>query len=132
MRRNLLAIALALSACGSDSSSGGGSGGTSTAGGSGGSVHSGGSGGTVAPDASLGGSSGSTAGGAGGGSGNPGAELGTFQLTYYWVTLESEYTGTKDTQLFDSSCNLLATVTAKFAASLKLEGTGKLEDGRLL
>jgi len=62
----------------------------------------------------------------------PGALLGDFQLTYYWVTTEEEFSGTKDTDLHDSSCNLLATVTAEFADSLKLEGTGRLGDGRIL
>jgi 3D (Asp-Asp-Asp) domain-containing protein len=63
---------------------------------------------------------------------SPGDELGSFQLTYYWVTTEEEFTGTADTDIFDSSCGLLATVTAAFADSLSLEGTGRLTDGRLL
>ena len=63
---------------------------------------------------------------------SPGASLGSFQLTYYWVTTEDEFSGAKDTSLYDASCNELAKVTAQFAASLKLEGTGRLSDGRIL
>jgi 3D (Asp-Asp-Asp) domain-containing protein len=114
-----------LAACGSDDSAASGSGGTAgQAGDAGGAAGAGGgaagSGGSGATDASA------------DAPGEPGALLGSFQLTYYWVTTEDEYSGTKDTDLFDNSCNLLATVTAKFAASLKLEGTGRLSDGRLL
>jgi 3D (Asp-Asp-Asp) domain-containing protein len=87
-----------------------------------------------------GGSAGST-GGAGGSIadagvdapvGQPGASLGDFELTFYWVTTEDEFSGPKDTDLFDSSCTLLATVASAFASSLALEGTGRLSDGRLL
>lgn len=62
----------------------------------------------------------------------PGKLLGTFELTYYWVTFESDFTGPADTDVFDPSCAVLATVPSAFAAALTLEGTGKLEDGRLL
>ncbi len=48
------------------------------------------------------------------------------------MTTEDEFSGAKDTALYDSSCTELATVPAKFAASLKLEGTGRLSDGRIL
>jgi len=64
--------------------------------------------------------------------GAPGAELGTFQLTYYWVTCEEEFSGTPDTSIYDSSCNELAVVPSAFFDSLRLEGTGKLADGRVL
>src|SRR5688572_4206490 len=129
-------------ACGSDASGEDGSGGVTSfgggpnAGGSGGAAAAGASGGTTTTggsagaDASLGGASGS--GGGDDARPPPGASLGAFELTYYWVTTEEEFTGAKDTNLHDSSCKLLATVTAKFAASLKLEGTGRLSDGRIL
>jgi 3D (Asp-Asp-Asp) domain-containing protein len=58
--------------------------------------------------------------------------LGDFQLTYYWVTAEDDYPGTPDTELYDSDCAVLATVTADFADALALEGTGRLSDGRVL
>jgi 3D (Asp-Asp-Asp) domain-containing protein len=58
--------------------------------------------------------------------------LGTFELTYYWVTAEADFSGTANTDLFDDSCTVLATVTSAFADSLDIEGTGRLVDGRLL
>ena len=62
----------------------------------------------------------------------PGPVLGTFTLTYYWVTLESDYGGAADTTLYDRSCVALATVPSAFADSLVIEGTGRLADGRTL
>jgi 3D (Asp-Asp-Asp) domain-containing protein len=62
----------------------------------------------------------------------PGPPLGSFKLTYYWVTTEAEHTGAKSTALYDPACKVLATVSAGFASALKLEGTGRLSDGRLL
>jgi 3D (Asp-Asp-Asp) domain-containing protein len=64
--------------------------------------------------------------------GAPGPSLGAFQLTYYWVTTEEEFSGPKDTDLYDSSCTLLATVPSDFADSLAIEGTGRLIDGRVI
>ncbi len=151
-------LMLAVAACGSDDGTASGSGGQAGAAGSGASGGAAGSatggsagtgGGAGSPSGGTSGSGGSPSGGspAGGtgGSGGapadagsdaalppPGPTLGSFQLTYYWVTTEEEYTGTKDTKLYDKSCKLLATVTAKFAASLKLEGTGRLTDGTIL
>lgn len=63
---------------------------------------------------------------------DPGAALGSFQLTYYWVTAEEDYPGTASETLYDEACAALATVTPTFADSLDLEGTGRLLDGRLL
>jgi len=64
--------------------------------------------------------------------GAPGPSRGTFQLTYYWVTAEDDFTGVADTDLYTPACQLLATVPAKFAASLRIEGTGRLKDGRVI
>jgi 3D (Asp-Asp-Asp) domain-containing protein len=61
-----------------------------------------------------------------------GASLGTFEFTYYWVASEASYNGAKNTNVYDSQCTKLATVPRKFWDALKLEGTGKLNDGRLL
>lgn len=61
-----------------------------------------------------------------------GASLGEFEFTYYWVAAESAYNGAKDTSVYDMQCNKLATVPKNFWNALKLEGTGKLNDGRLL
>ncbi len=62
----------------------------------------------------------------------PGMRIGSFQLTYYWVTTEDEFTGVADTELYDPMCRSLATVPKAFSDSLRIEGTGRLADGRLL
>lgn len=75
------------------------------------------------------------AGGDGGGapaSGDPGAALGSFEFTYYWVTEESAFGGSDNVSLYDSSCNVLSKVPQGFADAIKLEGTGRLTDGRVL
>jgi 3D (Asp-Asp-Asp) domain-containing protein len=61
-----------------------------------------------------------------------GAARGTFELTYYWVTSETDYSGTASERLLTPGCALLATVTPEFARSLRLEGTGRLRDGRVV
>ncbi|MBK9035712.1 MAG: hypothetical protein IPL61_31425 [Myxococcales bacterium] len=61
-----------------------------------------------------------------------GAVRGTFELTYYWVTAEDDYAGVADTTLYQPGCAALATVRARFASSLDIEGTGRLTDGRLI
>lgn len=66
------------------------------------------------------------------GRGAVGASLGTFQLTYYWVTAEDDFTGAKDATLYDDACTALAVVPQAFADSLAIEGTGRLSDGRVL
>ncbi|MCH9681572.1 MAG: hypothetical protein K0V04_09075 [Deltaproteobacteria bacterium] len=65
-------------------------------------------------------------------SGDPGAALGSFQLTYYWVTEESAFGGADTAKLYDKSCNVLASVPNGFADAIKLEGTGRLTDGTVL
>ena len=40
--------------------------------------------------------------------------------------------GTPDTNVYDSGCNVLATVAAEFFASMSLEGTARLLDDRVL
>lgn len=68
----------------------------------------------------------------GGRLGSPGAVIGQFQLTYYLLTKENDFPGPANTQLFDRSCKVLATVPGGFAADLTEEGSGKLKDGRVL
>lgn len=65
-------------------------------------------------------------------SGEPGASLGNFEFTYYWVTEEAAFGGADTSRLYDKSCNVLANVPAGFADAIKLEGTGRLTDGRVL
>ena len=62
----------------------------------------------------------------------PGAARGIFELTYYWVTAESDFTGTATEPIYDDRCTVLATVPPEFARSLRLEGTGRLVDGRVV
>jgi len=59
-----------------------------------------------------------------------GTELGDFQLTYYWVAEETE--PGRGATLRDTSCRPIATVTPRFAHRVRLEGTGRLADGRLI
>ncbi len=62
----------------------------------------------------------------------PGALLGSFELTYYYVTAEADFTGAADTPIYDPSCALLATVPSAFASALDIEGTGRLADGTVI
>lgn len=62
----------------------------------------------------------------------PGASLGNYQLTFYWVTNESDYAGSDDTSVYTASCSVISRVPSAFASALKLEGTGRLTDGRVV
>jgi hypothetical protein len=64
--------------------------------------------------------------------GEPGASLGVFDLTYYWVAYEGDYFGDPDTVVGECDGTPLATVPMAFANALKLEGSGKLLDDRML
>lgn len=63
---------------------------------------------------------------------DPGPQIGSFQLTYYWVSEEADHPSGGNETLYDPDCNALATVSADFADALTLEGTGRLSDGRVL
>lgn len=63
---------------------------------------------------------------------DPGPQIGSFQLTYYWVSEEADHPSGGNEVLYDPDCNSLATVSADFADALTLEGTGRLSDGRVL
>lgn len=122
----------------------GGAGGRATNGGSssGGASTGGGANGGTTPSggaANAGGTSGANSGGTSGAGGAtdagrppPGARLGTFQLTYYWVTAEEDFSGAQDTTLYDDSCGTIAMVRKDFADALAVEGTGRLSDGRVV
>jgi 3D (Asp-Asp-Asp) domain-containing protein len=64
--------------------------------------------------------------------GAPGPALGGFRITFYWITTEEEFSGPDDTSIYDPECAVLAEVPAAFADSLRIEGTGRLEDGRVV
>jgi len=61
-----------------------------------------------------------------------GADAGDFRVTYYWIAFEREHRGTKDVPLIGCDGRTLATVADSFAREISLEGTGVLEDGRVL
>lgn len=64
--------------------------------------------------------------------GDPGVQLGTFQMTYYWLALESDFEGSKTEALYDVDCEVVASVSPSYASALRLEGSGRLNDGRVL
>lgn len=65
--------------------------------------------------------------------GKPDCEsLGSFKLTYYYVAVESDFSGDKTVPIYSKSGKVLATVSPKFAKAMRLEGTGRLGDGRAL
>jgi 3D (Asp-Asp-Asp) domain-containing protein len=64
--------------------------------------------------------------------GPAGQSLGSFQLTYYWLANEADYSGVKDKPIYAKNCTKLADVSSTFKSALTLEGSGKLVDGRVL
>ena len=63
---------------------------------------------------------------------NPGAVIGSFQLTYYWIASEEDHPGAATRTLYNPDCQPLANVSQSFEDALTLEGTGRLNDGRVL
>lgn len=61
-----------------------------------------------------------------------GRSTGKATLTYYWVAEESQYGGPKDTILCDLHAATLATVPLAFARALAIEGSGLLDDRRVI
>jgi hypothetical protein len=59
-------------------------------------------------------------------------EMRRWFLTYYYVADEAEFSRRDLVPVVDPKGKHLATVPARFFASMALEGTGKLRDGRLL
>jgi 3D (Asp-Asp-Asp) domain-containing protein len=58
--------------------------------------------------------------------------LGSFKVTYYWVTCEDDAKGERDTELLDPDGKSLGKFRADFAKNLKLEGTGRTLEGKTL
>ena len=58
--------------------------------------------------------------------------LGNFQPTFYWVALEKNNNEPKTEILKDRKGHALARVSADFFSEIRMEGTGKLLDGRVL
>ena len=61
-----------------------------------------------------------------------GEDAGNFRVTYYWIAFEREHKGAKVEPLIDCKGKVLATVAESFAKEVSLEGTGVLEDGRVI
>jgi 3D (Asp-Asp-Asp) domain-containing protein len=72
--------------------------------------------------------------------GNPGQgdlppnlkKIGDLKPTFYWVALENSDGAAKKNSLKDVSGNTLAIVADKFLKDLRMEGTGRLQDGRII
>ncbi|GAC1394148.1 MAG: hypothetical protein NVSMB47_02690 [Polyangiales bacterium] len=60
------------------------------------------------------------------------APLGTFRMTYYYIAVESDFGGPKDTPMYGRDGAVLATEPLKFVKASRLEGTGKLSSGPAL
>jgi len=54
------------------------------------------------------------------------------RLTFYWVEQEADHPGERTARLFKTNGKPLARVSPEFATEVKKEGTGLLEDGRMV
>lgn len=63
---------------------------------------------------------------------DPGTPVGSMWNTYYYFADEADYPGADDTTLYDDSCNPIAQVPADFSDDVCIEGSGRLEDGRVI
>jgi 3D (Asp-Asp-Asp) domain-containing protein len=59
-------------------------------------------------------------------------KIGDLKPTFYWVALEERNDGPSTYELKDLEGRVLARVSEKFWRAIRLEGTGKLLDGRVL
>jgi 3D (Asp-Asp-Asp) domain-containing protein len=59
-------------------------------------------------------------------------KIGELKPTFYWVALEENDGQPRDKPLKDKDGNVIATVSAKFLAGLRMEGTGRFLDGRII
>jgi|GEM_PF-3073559 len=66
----------------------------------------------------------------------PGTGQGTYvakmYITYYYLALEKNYSGSANTTLYDARCKPIVKVPAKFSDSACIEGSGRLKDGRVI
>lgn len=70
---------------------------------------------------------------AGGEEPGPGTLLGEVELTYYWVAYEGDHECTSpDTTIGTCAGEAIAVVCREFAEAARMEGTAKLEDGRMI
>ncbi len=66
------------------------------------------------------------------GNSTKGELIGQMWNTYYYFPYEKDYTDTDDTTIYDADCKPIATVPQKYADTICIEGSGKLEDGRVV
>lgn len=66
------------------------------------------------------------------GSDTSGTLLGSAELTYYWVAFEGDYDGPADTTIGTCDSTAIAMVPHDFAVAARLEGTGRLNDDRMI
>lgn len=59
-------------------------------------------------------------------------EVGAVKVTYYWVLLEEKFKGEADSAVLDGKGNEIGKFPKEFVKQLKIEGTGKLKDGRVI
>jgi 3D (Asp-Asp-Asp) domain-containing protein len=59
-------------------------------------------------------------------------KIGDLKPTFYWVALEEADGAARNKQLKDMEGAVLANVSARFWSAIRLEGTGRLLDGRVL
>lgn len=59
-------------------------------------------------------------------------KIGDLKPTFYWVALEAEDGQPKSKELRDMSDGVLARVSTTFDTAIRMEGTGKMLDGRIL
>ena len=63
---------------------------------------------------------------------NVGKKIGNLSPSFYWVALEQDSNEERTVDLLDINGGLLLRVTPSFFKQLKMEGTGKLVDGRII
>lgn len=59
-------------------------------------------------------------------------KIGDLKPTFYWVAVEQRDSAQNNKSLLDMDGNELARVTEKFYNEIRLEGTGKMLDGRII
>lgn len=59
-------------------------------------------------------------------------KIGSLKPTFYWVAVEADDGQEKNKELKDMDGNVMARVSATFDAAIRMEGTGKMLDGRIL
>lgn len=59
-------------------------------------------------------------------------KIGSLKPTFYWVAVETAEAAERNKELKDMDGNVMARVTEQFDKDIRMEGTGKMLDGRIL